>query len=153
MNPAKAIAIGLLAWPAAEIVTFFCVAAAFGFVNALLLVMLMSLAGVLVLRHFSREVGRMQAAGGGWISASIWSSTLGPTWGGILLIIPGFLTSALGVIVLFPISRRWLLSGFRRMFASAGRPPADPGVIDLSPDEWKPLPGTKLPPASDAPEK
>jgi UPF0716 family protein affecting phage T7 exclusion len=138
MHPIKTIAVALLAWPAAEIVAFFCVAAAIGFVNALLLIVLMSVAGFLVLRHFSGGTGKIEMAGGGFIAASTWNGPgLAPGLGGIL-------TGALGIAVLFPVSRRWLL-GSLRMFATRTRPSHD-DVIDLAPDEWRPLPGTTLPP-------
>ena len=148
MRLIKLIAIGLLAWPAVEIVAFACVAAAVGFANAVLLLLLMSFAGLFVLRHFSGDVARLRAAG----SAQIAAATLGgpglaPGLGGILLLIPGFVTSVLGVLILFPLSRRWLLAGCRRAMA-ASRQPTSPGIVDLDPNEWRPLPGPKLPPAS-----
>ena len=148
MGAIKWIAIGLLAWPAAEILAFVCIAAAVGFTNAILLVLLLSFAGLFVLRHFSGDVARLRAAG----SARIAAATLGgpglaPGLGGILLLIPGFVTSVLGVLILFPLSRRWLLAGCRRAMA-ASRPPPSPDIVDLDPNEWQPLPGPKLPPAS-----
>jgi len=77
---------------------------------------------------------------------------VGPGLGGIFLLIPGFLTSALGIVILFPLSRRWLLARFQRLFADRPQPAA-PGVIDLAPDEWRPLPGDKPPPAGRIAEK
>jgi UPF0716 protein FxsA len=139
MHPVKAIALGLLAWPAAEVVAFFCVAAAVGFTNAMVLIVLMSVAGLLVLRHFSGD-GIASAWGG---------PGMAPGLGGIFLLIPGFLTSALGIAILFPFSRRWLLTSFRRMLATERRPAARRDIVDLAPSEWQPLPGTKLPPARD----
>jgi UPF0716 protein FxsA len=145
MRLLKLVAIGLLAWPAAEIVAFIVVAATVGFTNALFLMLLMSFAGLFVLRHFSGDVTRFRTAG----SAGVAAATLGrpgmaPGVGGILLVIPGFVTSVLGVIILLPVSRRWLLAGCRRLFAGGQRPTA-PGIIDLTPDEWRSLPGPKLP--------
>jgi UPF0716 protein FxsA len=151
MHPVKAITIGALAWPAAEIVAFFCVAAAVGFANAILLIVLMSLAGLFVLRHFGSGTRGVRTAGGGFMAASVWSGGLAPGLGGLLLLIPGFLASALGIVILFPVSRRWLLAGFQRLFAATARRPADPDVIDLAPDEWRPLPGEKLPPGGPPP--
>lgn len=145
MRLLKSVAIGLLAWPAAEIVAFILVAAAVGFTNALFLILLMSFAGVFVLRHFSGDVARFWTAGGnGVAAATLGRPGMAPSVGGILLLIPGFVTSALGVMILLPISRRWLLAGCRRLFA-AGPRRADPEIIDLAPDEWRPLPGPKLP--------
>jgi UPF0716 protein FxsA len=150
MHPLKAITIGILAWPAAEIVAFFVVTAAVGFGNALLLVVLMSVAGFVILRHFG-GVRRVRTADGGFIAASALSGPgMAPGLGGLLLLIPGFLTSALAVLILFPLSRRWLTVGIGRLLTAGEhqrRTAADPGVIDLAPDEWRPLSGTKLPPA------
>jgi UPF0716 protein FxsA len=150
MHPVKAMAIGLLAWPAAEVVAFFCVAAAVGFTSAMVLIVLMSMAGLLILRHFSGDVRRFRTAGGDGIAAG--GPGMAPGLGGIFLLIPGFLTSALGVVILFPFSRRWLLTGFRRMLATERRPAARPDIVDLAPSEWRPLPGAKLPPARDEAE-
>jgi UPF0716 protein FxsA len=148
MRLIKLIAIGLLAWPVLEIVAFVCVSAAVGFANAVLLLLLMSFAGLFVLRHFSGDVSRFRMAGAAGIAAAPTGRPgMAPGFGGILLLIPGFVTSALGLVMLFPLSRRWLLAGCRRVFA-AGHEPARPDIIDLAPDEWRPLPGPRLPPSS-----
>ena len=78
MHPVKAIAIGLLAWPAAEIVAFFIVAATIGFFNAIVLIALMSLAGAAVLRHFGSGRQQRVDTAGGFVSASAWSGDLAP---------------------------------------------------------------------------
>ncbi len=153
MHPVRAIAIGLLAWPAAEIVAFFCVWAAVGFFNAILLIAILSFAGLFVLRHFSNGPQRFRTPDG-FITAASWNGGMAPGLSGFLLLIPGFLSSALGILVLFPISRRWLLAGFHHLVAPRPqRPPADPGVVDLAPDEWRSLPGEKLPPSEQAGRK
>jgi UPF0716 protein FxsA len=152
MHPVKAIAIGLLAWPAAEFIAFLCVAATVGFVNAIVLIVLMSVAGFYVLRHFGSSAQRIET-GSGFIAASVWRGGTAPGLGGILLLIPGFLTSVLGIVVLFPLSRRWLLAGFRRLFAAPRQRPGAPDVIDLAPNEWGSLPADKLPPTKPASKK
>jgi UPF0716 family protein affecting phage T7 exclusion len=153
MRLIKLVAIGLLAWPVAEIVAFIAVAAAVGFTNALFLIFLMSFAGLFVLRHFGGDVARFRTPGGiGVAAATLSRSAMAPSIGGILLLIPGFVTSALGVMVLLPICRRWLLARCRRWLA-ADRRPADPQVIDLAPDEWRSLPGPKLPSPGGLPEE
>ncbi len=150
MRPVKFIFIALLAWPVLEFVAFICVAIAMGLKSAFFLILLMSFAGLLVLRH-SGDVRRFRAAAGAGVTDAMFSRPgMAPGLGGILLLIPGFVSSALGVAVLFPASRRWLLAGFRRMFATSQRPP-DRHTIDLAPHEWHSLPGSKLPPASGSP--
>jgi UPF0716 protein FxsA len=143
MRLIKLVAIGLLAWPAAEIVAFIFVAAVTGFVNAVFLVLLMSFAGLFVVRHFGGDVARFRTAAGSGITAATWGRAA-PSVGGLLLLVPGFITSLLGIIILLPLSRRWLLAGCRRLLAAARRP-ADPTTIDLAPDEWRSLSGPELP--------
>jgi UPF0716 protein FxsA len=150
MRLIKFVAIGLLAWPAAEIVAFMFVAAVTGFVNAVFLVLLMSFAGLFVVRHFGGDVARFRTAAGTGITAATWGRAA-PSVGGFLLLIPGFITSVVGIIILLPISRRWLLAGCRRMVLAAGRRPADPMTVDLAPNEWRSMPGPKLPSPEDPP--
>jgi UPF0716 protein FxsA len=149
MRHVKLIAIGLLAWPAVELIAFICVAAAVGFANALFAMLLLSFIGLLVLRHFGGDVTRFRAAPGGTriVAAMSGGPRMAPGLGGILLLIPGFVTSVLGIVMFFPLSRRWLFAGCRRAFATSG-PPADRNTIDLAPNEWQPLPSPKLPQAS-----
>jgi len=148
MHPVKLIALGLLVLPVAEITVFILVAAALGFLTALALLILVSFAGLLVLRQVGGgAVTRLRTAAG---NATITGVTLDGTGmatalGGILLVIPGFITGLLGAMMVFPGSRRWLLAAFQRLF-SAGRRPSSPQIVDLEPDEWRPLPEPKLPP-------
>ena len=148
MHPIKMIAMGILAWPVAEIVAFIFVAAFVGFSTALVLLILVSFAGLLVLRQVGGDaLARLRKAAG---NAEIGTVTLDGTrmaagLAGILLVIPGFVTGLLGAMVVFPVSRRWLWAGCRRLF-SAPRRPISPEIIDLAPDEWQPLPHPELPP-------
>src|SRR5260370_41500384 len=95
--------------------------------------LLMSFAGLFVLRHFSGDVTRFRAAGAAGIAAApLDRPGVAPGLGGILLLIPGFVTSMLGLVMLFPLSRRWLLAGCLRAFA-AGRCVLFPAYIFPSP--------------------
>jgi UPF0716 protein FxsA len=147
MHPAKVIAIGLLALPIVEISAFVVVASLVGFFAAFLLLILVSCAGILVLRHFGGGVTSLRTAAGRSriAAASLDGSGAAAGVGGILLIIPGFATGLLGALMVFPLSRRWLVTLCRRLL-SADRRPVDPEILDLSPDEWRALPNPKLPP-------
>jgi len=147
VHPVKTIAIAVLAWPVAEIVAFIAVAAAVGVFEAILLIMLTSLAGLLVLRHFRSGAQRLRE-GRGIFTTAVFGEGMGPVLGALLLLIPGFVSSAAGVLVLLPPSRRLLIALLRRLFITqepVRRAAADPGVIDLTPEEWRPLPGETLP--------
>jgi len=147
MRPVKMIAIGLLAWPIAEISAFIVVAALVGVATALLLLILVSFAGLLVLRHFGGGVTQLRAATArsGNAGLTLDGPCVAAGLGGILLLVPGFVTGLLGALVVFPLSRRWLLTLCRQLLSADGRP-IDPEILDLAPDEWQALPNPKLPP-------
>jgi UPF0716 protein FxsA len=148
MQLVKWIATGLLVLPVAELAAFILVASQFGFATALGLLILISLAGVLVLRHAGgAAVTRLRtAAGGGEIRGiALDSSGTSTALGGILMVIPGFITGVLGVLVLMPATRAWLTEMTMRQFSQRPRTPP-PGTIDLTPDEWRQLPDPELPP-------
>lgn len=147
MHPVKSAAIAVLAWPVAEIVAFIAVAAWLGVFEAVLLIVLTSLAGLFVLRHFRRGAQRLRE-GRGIFNTAVFGDGMGPVLGALLLLIPGFVSSAAGVLVLLPPSRRLLIATLRRLFTRdpSRRPPRDPDVIDLTPEEWRTLPGETLPP-------
>ena len=146
MHPVKTVAIAVLAWPVAEFVAFLAVAAWVGVFEAVLLIVLTSLAGLFVLRHFRSGAQRLRE-GRGVFTTAVFGEGMGPVLGALLMLIPGFVSSAAGVLVLLPPSRRLLIAALRRLFTQGpSRRPPDPGVIDLTPEEWRPLPGETLPP-------
>jgi UPF0716 protein FxsA len=148
MQLVKWIATGLLVLPLAEFVAFVLVASQVGFIKALVLVILISFLGVLVLRHAGTgEVTRLRAAAGRGEFRGIAASgpAAGTALGGILMVIPGFITGALGLLMIFPATRDWLAGTTLRYFTQRPRTPP-PGTIDLAPEEWRPLPDSELPP-------
>jgi UPF0716 protein FxsA len=148
MHPLKMIALGLLVLPAAEIAAFMFLAILIGFWATFGLLILISLAGMLILRRVgSGAVTRLQTAAGKAkvTGVTLDSAGMATTLGGIFLVIPGFITGLLGAMVIFPMSRHWILTGLQRLI-SADRRSTGPQIIDLAPDEWQPLPEPKLPP-------
>jgi len=61
---------------------------------------------------------------------------------GVLLVIPGFITDALGLALLFPPLRRAVL-GLVGLRPGAAR--ANDGVVDLEPEQWHRVPDPELP--------
>jgi UPF0716 protein FxsA len=154
MQLVKWIATGLLVLPVAELAAFIVVASLVGFSSAVGLVILISLLGVLVLRH----------AGGGTVTSlrtaagrseirgiALDSPGAGTALGGILMVIPGFITGVLGLLMIMPTTRGWLAGAALRYFTQQRRAPP-PGTIDLTPEEWRPLPDPELPPRRSRPE-
>jgi UPF0716 protein FxsA len=121
----------LIGLPVLEVIVFVEVALAIGWLWALLLLLATSVLGVRVARHQGRsaieEVSRAlverRPPGTPALDGALGSI------GGLLLMIPGFVTDALGVFLLLPparrLTRRWISSHYGaravRYAASAGR--------------------------------
>lgn len=144
MNVAKWLLLAVLALPMAEVAVFIMIAAAWGFFQALGLVMLGSLAGVMVLRHAGgNHIARMRVA----VQEGSFSSLHADSQGGlillagILLFIPGLITDALGLLVL-------LVPLWQSLNVALGRrapPGRTDGVVDLEPEQWRRVDDPALP--------
>ncbi len=144
MNVAKWLLLAVLALPAMELAAFVAVAAQIGFMPALLLVGATSFAGGLILRHAGgSHIGRVRMALGEGRFTALSADSSGSLIliAGILLLIPGFITDTLGVLLLAAPLRQLAGAALRR-----GSPPAAPdGVIDLPPEQWHRVPDPELP--------
>ena len=133
----KWLPIGLLALPAAEIATFLLVAQWLGLQGALFLLVASSLigAGVLwyvgriVIQRFVRLLAERQGA-----AVEVGTGGLFTVLGGILLVLPGFLTDAIGLILVTPPARRLIARHFRERKRRQRQ--TEPGVINLDSSEW-----------------
>jgi UPF0716 protein FxsA len=146
MQLVKWITTGVIILPLAEIVAFIVVASQIGFAKALVLVVLISFFGVLVLRHAGAgQMTRLRtAAGGDFRSIALGGTSAGTALGGILLVIPGFVTGLLGFLMIVPATRDWLVQAALGHVLDRPRQPP-PGTIDLAPDEWQSLPDPEAP--------
>jgi UPF0716 protein FxsA len=148
MNVAKWLILAILALPVAELIVFIAVASAIGFGGALLLVLATSLAGGLILRHAGgNHIARVRTAmhqglnQGTFTAVQADGTGIATLFAGVLLLIPGFITDALGILLLIVPLRRLLMDkagGVRRTR------PAD-GIVDLEPEQWRRVPDRELP--------
>ena len=148
MHLGKKIAIGLLLLPVAELAAFVLLAWAIGFLAALALMVLTSLAGAVVLRLVGRgQLAHFRAAmeGGEAAAMAAGGDRLILALAGILLLLPGFITDLLGALLLVPQVRQGLGATIGRVIGvAAGRAPGD-GVVDLDRQEWREVPDQELP--------
>jgi UPF0716 protein FxsA len=144
------IVFGLVALPIAELAVFLLVAGFIGLVAALMLMLLTSVLGVLLLKQAGRsglaqlnDSVRTRNIGTGLETGS--ETGLGDVAAtasaGLLLLVPGFLTDLLGVLILLPAFRQWIGPQLQR--AATGGTSA-PAVIDLEPGEWRQVAQPKL---------
>ncbi len=144
MNVAKWLLLALLALPLAELAVFIAVASSIGFAWALLLVLGTSLAGGLMLRHAGgSHIARVRAAldQGSFTALQADGSGSLILLAGILLLIPGFITDIVGLLLLIAPLRRALGAVFGR----GQPPPRGDGVVDLPPEQWRRVPDPTLP--------
>ena len=140
MNVAKWVLLAVLALPFAELAAFVAVAATIGFAWALLLVLATSLTGGLMLRHAGgNHIARMRVALGTGNMSALQADGTGSLvlLAGFLLLIPGFITDAIGVLLLLAP-----LGAALRRGPSARSPD---GVLDLEPEQWRRVPDPSLP--------
>jgi UPF0716 protein FxsA len=146
--PADRLWLGLAAiviLPFAEFLAFFWVAGQIGLPMALILLIATSFLGVSLLRRqgktaFSRL---MRSLSGGTVEKGAARESLLLALGGVLMIIPGFVTDVIGFALMLPgLLRHW---GETQRQAPVVRPRAqtrtstDKKVIDLDRNEWKPV--------------
>ncbi|MFC3073919.1 FxsA family protein [Shinella pollutisoli] len=134
--------------PLAEIAGFILVGRRIGVWPTLGLVVLSAVAGVVLIRvqGFGALARLRQAAAGGDEPGRALLDTAMIVLAGFLLLIPGFLTDIIGLLLFLPPFRRWLWNRIRRNFVvvdiSAGprRSPPDDGpqrTIELGEDEFR----------------
>jgi UPF0716 protein FxsA len=144
MNVAKSLLLALLALPFLELAAFIAVAQAIGFLPALALLLATSLVGALVLRHAGgNHIARVRLAlsEGGVTALQADGDGALTLLAGILLLIPGFITDAIGILLLLGPLRRMLGARFG-LRPAPGRPD---GVVDLEPEQWRRVPDPALP--------
>ena len=150
----KWILLGLLALPVAEIAVFILVAATIGLFQALAITLATTILGIGVLRFAGKGrlalIRRVSSDGMSAVEAGIEANPDGflVLLGGLLLVLPGFITDVIGVILLIGPLRRWIGMALRRAFGVAK--PAN-GVVDLAADEWQEVPNHKIENRDDRP--
>lgn len=130
--PFAAFIFSLGLWLFSEIFVFGLVVDAIGLPGAILATLLTSLLGIGLLRRLGRtardELKALLKGGPVHVSAGALESGVLAALGGALLVLPGFLSDCVGLVLLMPALRR------------SAPPPAAPGkpdVIDLSPQDWR----------------
>ena len=139
MNVAKWVILAILALPILELAAFVAVVAAIGFGWALSLILAGSLCGALISRHAgSGHVTRIRVAMDEGSFAALQTDAGGGLMllAGILLLIPGFITDIVALVL--------LVGSLRRAFVGAA-PRQEDGVADLAPEQWHQVPDPSLP--------
>jgi UPF0716 protein FxsA len=145
MTLLRGLILAVLALPLLEIAAFALVAAAIGLGPAFALIVALSVLGALVIRyggaaHISRvrvalgenRLSALQADGAGVLTVIA----------GILLLVPGFITGAIGLLMLIVPLRR--LAARAAGLRPAADRPANDNIVDLAPEDWRQVPDPQL---------
>jgi UPF0716 protein FxsA len=146
MNVAIWLLAAVLALPLAEIVVFVLVAVWIGFGWAALAVLTTSLIGAFMLRRGGgAHIARMRVVLGPQRLSALEADGAGTLYviSAILLLIPGFISDTIGLVLLVRPLRRALGALLRRTFAAAAAR-RDDGVVDLEPQDWRRVPEAQL---------
>lgn len=144
MNVAKWFLLAVLMLPAAELAAFIAVAVGIGFLGAAALILAGSFAGAMILRYAGgNHIARMRSILGGGNFATLQADGTGAMLlvAGFLLLIPGFITDALALVLLVAPLRRIMMGATLRR----GTAPQRDGVVDLEPEQWRRVPDPSLP--------
>ena len=138
--------LSLLLLPVMELAAFIAVAVAIGLGWAVLLILFGSFCGLMLLRQSGgAHVARIRAAVGGGSFTALQADGRGGLLilSGVLLLIPGFITDALAVLLLiWPALRAAGDALGVRQAGPASRSPD--GVLDLEPEQWRRVPDPQL---------
>jgi UPF0716 protein FxsA len=135
-----------LGLPVIELAVFAAVAAELGLAKAIALTIVTSLIGLIVLRQAGRtrlNRFRTAASSGTFTTLETHARDLFTVLGGILLVIPGFVTDVVGALLLLRPVQRWIGATVRRALLGRQRRTPD-SVVDLDRSEWDRLPEKEL---------
>ena len=138
--------VGLLALPLAEGATFVLVALAIGWLWTMAACLATSAIGVILLRRSGRtDLDHFLAAlaRDGTRAIHLENPGLAALLGGILLVLPGFITDLLGALLFLPQFRSWARTKISHARAQR-RNARGRTMIDLPPDQWRQLPDRPL---------
>ena len=127
--------------PLIEIGIFILVGQAIGLVPTLLGVLLTAIAGSLLIRWQGVAVLRQiqETIGRGQLPARQLADAVLIGVGGLLLLLPGYFSDVVGILLLIPPVRQVIYSFLARRFTvvpARAAPTARPGVIDLDDRDW-----------------
>jgi len=129
----------LALWLAVELFAFFLVAQAIGVLGAILLGLGATLLGFSLLRESSvATFAQVRAAFAGEApqDGALAEGLIGAL-GALLLILPGFVSDVVGLVMTTPSVRKALADRVRSGDLLRRRGDGAPGVIDLNPGEWR----------------
>ena len=135
---------GVLAgWLVAEVLAFCLAVKLLGVGGTLLLGLITTLLGAAMLRRLgldaARQLGRAMTAGGASNDAFVDGALT--ALGALLLILPGFVSDAVGLALATPSVRQAVVARLLAPTSQPGARPvgrrASPDVIDLAPEDWR----------------
>lgn len=138
----RLLALTLLALPLIEIAVFILVGQAIGLLPTLLGVVIAAAAGAVVIRWQGIALLRdLQATlSRGQLPARKLADAMLVGLAGLLLVIPGYFTDLVGILLLIPPVRGFIYGQLARrmtVVTATARSPVDPSLIELDDGDWR----------------
>ena len=137
----RLIVLTLVALPLLEIALFILIGQRIGVIPTLLGVLASTAIGALVLRWQGVSVLRQVQAtvNRGELPARQVADAMLVGVGAALMIVPGYFTTLVGLLLVLPAVRSLIYRGLARRFrvVSQPAPPSDPHLLDLDNDNWR----------------
>jgi len=150
VSPSRWVLFAAISLPLAELAIFVALVVKIGLLATLALMLATTVLGIFLLRWAGRgQIAQIRVGPDGFAGATGGSGVF-VALGGILLVLPGFLTDALGLALLLGPVQRMLRRLVGRMFQEGGR---RDDVVDLAPDEWREADPAPAAPKPSAPEQ
>lgn len=132
-----ALTILVAAWLILEFLAYVVVTDRLGLGGAFVIGLVTTIAGAVVLRGVGRGAieGLRRAADGRAPQEGALLDGVLAAAGGVLLVLPGFVSDLVGLALAAPSLRGWIARRFAP--APGAARPAPPGVIDLEPQDWR----------------
>jgi UPF0716 protein FxsA len=139
MKLTRWILLAIVGLPLAELLVFALVASEIGWIAAFARAAATSMAGILILKRLGRaHIQRVRGvlADGVITQAELDGTDMLTALGGILLVLPGFITDAIGAALLVTPVRAWLRGQMAAQPPRGRGPRRGTPVLDLERDEW-----------------
>ena len=129
-------------WLVGELLAFFLIVDLYGWGGAIFAQIVSTVVGLIMLRRLGGAVSNTitSASRGSAVSGNSLADGVISGIAAVLLILPGYLSSLIAVVLGVTPVRNWVLEQFSKKIGIAGASAPPAGALDLDPSQWRQMP-------------